>query len=101
MNRTTLAVLVALVAAPVHAANLGYLQNKAGGRIVLTDEKCQDNKSLIVYGTTDEGQTLWGCWTYVEPDVFVRWENGKVYAYPVSEFTSFKAQPARQPARGM
>lgn len=106
MKRTTaaLAVLAALVAAPVHADALARADNKAGGQITLTDVDCSRIKGTkVAYSTTAGGNnTIFGCWTYAKPDVFIDWNSGGVSTFPAVMFEMVEtAAPARQPARGM
>ena len=58
--------------------------NDAGGMIVITDVKCQNEKNLFVAYTVmaNSSKTLMGCWTMDDNFIFIRWSDGDVRTYP-------------------
>ena len=81
-----LLLLAALVAAPVMADSWA-IQNKAGGEIVLTDRKCPSSPTILrAYYYTSTGQVREGCWTVLDEQVRVIWEDGSQYIYPINDF---------------
>jgi hypothetical protein len=90
-----LIIAAALVAATsAHADSnihtLMWLENNAGGNILLTDghTHCSSPWSDLLSTTrTELVQT--GCWRYEEPMVFVRWDsNNALRSYPVTSFNT-------------
>jgi hypothetical protein len=76
-----------------HAGTFATLPNKAGGKIVLTDENCVMNgtnypdwRRVYNYGTS--GQSSEGCWNVEDEVIVVVWSDssGK-YRYPMENFT--------------
>jgi len=74
---------------PTKAEQLGYVLNQAGGRIYLTDspattKDCEN--TLIAYATSSSGGMMFGCWILDGDIVMVRWTDGDVSAFQVSDF---------------
>lgn len=90
-----LASLVLCVSAvtSVKAETIATLPNRAGGKIVLTDEACvirgkhyKDLNRVYNYGAS--GYTTEGCWTIEGETVLVAWEDDdKPRRYPIENFT--------------
>jgi hypothetical protein len=81
-----LLLIAALVAAPAMADSWA-IRNKAGGEIVMTDRKCPAEPRLLrsyYYGS--DGQVREGCWTVVDDQVRVVWQDGTEYVYPLNAF---------------
>lgn len=69
---------------------VGYIANKAGGRIMLTTESGDCKSGLFFYTTNDGGKILVkGCYTVLGQEVFATASDGSMYQYPGSsiEFT--------------
>ena len=84
-----LGIAALIFSAPASAEQIGYIPNQAGGRIYLTDAPstspaCAD--TLIAYATTAGGALTFGCWILDGDLVIVRWPDGDVSAFPVSDF---------------
>lgn len=65
--------------------------NVAGGVIVLTNDElpaCGRSFPYLVYSTSPQGPTLYGCWTADKVNVHVVWAdgNGLVRSYPINTF---------------
>jgi hypothetical protein len=86
-----------LVSNVTNAWNVAWMPNKAGGKIVLTDEACKDNKTGKSYNTlkrlfmyTSEGYTMEGCF-YVSGDIVnTVWTNGQEMKYELIDFTLYE-----------
>lgn len=67
---------------------MGTLPNKAGGKILFMLDASNPNCNRVaqqypVTGYSDEGQTLDGCWYFINDDyVRVRWEHGESAVFP-------------------
>lgn len=76
-----------------HAETIATLPNKAGGKIVITDEPCNmygknypNINRAYNYGTS--GYSTEGCWTIEGETVAIMWENDtKAMRYPAENFT--------------
>ena len=81
-----LLLIAALVAAPAMADSWA-IRNKAGGEIVITDRRCPEVPNLgrsYYYGS--DGQIRQGCWTVIDDQVRVVWQDGTEYVYPLNSF---------------
>jgi hypothetical protein len=87
-----------LAAAPLAQADTWYLDNDAGGRIVLTTRPCPlpDTKPLLeVYTYNAAGGRQSGCWAIFDDLVQVSWGSGKRSVFPIENFTvGTKDKPA-------
>jgi len=93
-------VAIALVTSQAHAQ---YWQapNKSGGRIVLTEAKCQvaGLESLLAMWTeTADGKLLDGCWTLFADKVQVIYNDGARYTYSPASFE--RKEPRQGNTRG-
>lgn len=72
--------LIALMSQGVYAETKAYAKNKNGGKIVLTDEQCSFDKSMLrsyKYSGKRHGHKTWeGCWKDDDLTIFVKWEDG-------------------------
>lgn len=86
-----------LVSNLANAWNVAWMPNKAGGKIVLTDEACKDNKTGKSYNAlkrlfmyTSEGYTMDGCF-YISGDLInAVWTNGTEMKYELIDFTLYE-----------
>jgi hypothetical protein len=61
---------------PAFADAVAHIKNKAGGKIVLTDESCESNPDMKrSYFYTKKHYTEEGCWINDELTVLVDWEK--------------------------
>lgn len=68
-----------------------YTENKAGGRIVLTDRQCDGFPQLrVAYAISPEGVTLEGCWAILDGMIHVAYLHGDKRVYEPSIFTEMK-----------
>ncbi len=93
MKRTILAIILAASATAAQADNIASAENKAGGRIWLTDTSCKDRpKLMIAYSTTSTGGgTIFGCWGILKPNVLIHWDHGDVSTFPGVMFEMVEA----------
>lgn len=83
-----------LVALPAHSEALFETTNKAGGRIVLTDEYCRDGAHKLAYSMMPNYPTLLGCWTADSQYVHIGWYDGDLRSYPYTGWVDVrKPQP--------
>ena len=78
------ALLIALLLAPLmaNAKVIAETINKNGGKIVLTDEQCRDNRYKLAYAMSPGVSTLLGCWTADDSFIHVQWYDGDLRSYP-------------------
>lgn len=90
MKRLLIALLLAATAPAAHADAIAQGRNKAGGLITLTDVACDAREgTYVAYSTTRGGSnTIFGCWFYNKPNVFVQWTGGDVSTFPAVMFDS-------------
>lgn len=70
------------------AAESWETENKAGGRIVLTDRPCKDYKYLKeAYAISPAGETLEACWAWMDGFVHVAYRHGEKRIYDPAIFT--------------
>ena len=103
MKKLTAIIALLTCAAAAQAADIAYSRNNAGGRIVLTNEPCENlsgglsdqavQNSRRAYSTGTSGVTLEGCYFLGDHSVHVLWQYPSVARreYPASTFV-----PARQ-----
>ena len=81
-----LTVLLAGLSLSAWADSYG-MPNKAGGEIVLTTAPCPGYKHLMeAYNYTPGGKMQMGCWTVLEGQVQVVWNDKTRYVYPIDAF---------------
>lgn len=93
MKKILVLSLLCLNAHVVNADTFATLPNKAGGKIVLTDEPCvmynkhyDKLKRAYNYGTT--GYSTEGCWGIEGETITMVWHNDdKIMRYPMENFT--------------
>jgi hypothetical protein len=80
----------------VHAKGVAWMPNQAGGKIVLTDEVCKDNKGKVykalnkLYMYTEAGYTQEGCFYISDETVKTIWSDGNEMRYPIENFTIYQ-----------
>jgi hypothetical protein len=98
MNIKYLTVLALLIPSFVQAAAIATMPNKAGGKIVLTDEVCVHKSKKYdglnrAYNYSTEGYTTEGCFIVEDDTVVVIWDDGTANSkmrYPAENFTIIK-----------
>jgi hypothetical protein len=88
----------------VKAAGIASMPNKAGGRIVLTDEVCKHKGKVYdtlkrAYNYSTEGYTTEGCFFVEDETVVVIWDDGTAnprMRYPIENFTLIKRNKGTQ-----
>ena len=89
--------LLLLLSVHANAEMVAWLGNQAGGKIVLTDEKCIDPVTKERYDSLNRaynygssGNTSEGCWIIEDDSIIVIWvnSNGRSKSrYPLENFT--------------
>jgi hypothetical protein len=93
-----LALAMMAVMSSASAESIAYLANKGGGRIVITDEACSNQKGKIAY-TTGDSNTILGCWFIDDLYVHIVWaDDGKLRSYPLENWI---LMPKKTPGRGV
>ena len=65
---------------------VGYSNNDAGGKIVLTLNKCEKGPGTIAYTTASDGRVDYGCWTFDELYIVINWDKAGVNNYTYDRF---------------
>ena len=73
------------------AGTKAYVKNTSGGKIVLTDETCPSDKTMLrtyKYNGRKEGHQTWeGCWKDDDLTIFVKWlEESRGQRYEKKKF---------------
>jgi len=97
--------LAALLFVPMlaQAAAIATMPNRAGGKIVLTDEACVHQGKKYdglarAYNYSTEGYTTEGCFIIEDETVVVIWNDGSANSkmrYPAENFTIIKRKGTR------
>ena len=97
--------LAALLFVPMlaQAAAIATMPNRAGGKIVLTDEACVHKGKTYdglarAYNYSTEGYTTEGCFIIEDETVVVIWNDGSANSkmrYPAENFTIIKRKGTR------
>ena len=95
MKSLITALLLSLLSANVSAEAIASMPNRAGGKIVLTNEACvYKNKTYDglkrAYNYSVEGYTTEGCFIIEDETVVVIWNDGTANSkmrYPAENFT--------------
>ena len=85
------------------AAAIATMPNRAGGKIVLTDEACVHKGKRYdglnrAYNYSTEGYTTEGCFVVEDDTVVVIWDDGSANSkmrYPAENFTIIKKKGTR------
>jgi hypothetical protein len=88
MSKLLIALLI--VSSTVQAEALFETNNKANGKIVLTDEMCRDNSHRLAYSMMPGYDTILGCWSADGSFVHVGWYDGSLRSYPYGIWTEVK-----------
>lgn len=65
---------------------VGYSNNDAGGKIVLTLNKCEKGSGTVAYTTAPDGRVDYGCWTFDELYIVINWDKAGVNNYTYDRF---------------
>jgi hypothetical protein len=103
MKLKHLAILVCMLPAIAQAVAIATMPNRAGGKIVLTDEPCVHKGKTYdglnrAYNYSTEGYTTEGCFVVEDETVVVIWNDGSANSkmrYPAENFTIIKRKGTR------
>lgn len=103
MKLKYLAVLALMIPTMVQAAAIATMPNRAGGKIVLTDEPCVHKGKTYdglnrAYNYGAQGYTTEGCFVVEDETVVVIWDDNSANSkmrYPAENFTIIKKKGTR------
>lgn len=97
MKTAAVVIALALAAAPAAAAIVATTSNDAGGQIVLTDiaGECRAG-SKVAFTRAPGGRSAFGCWTYMEGFIVVRYNDGDMRTYNANDFVVTKQAKGQQ-----
>lgn len=82
------------------SAAVAEMPNQAGGKIVLTTRKANtcEPTELEMYSTSPQSNPVFGCWSYLDDRIWVRFANGGgVRVFEPEDFTSLRdGKPGRK-----
>lgn len=67
----------------VQAKVIAEMLNKGGGKMVVSDEICNDGKNRLAYTVMSGMPTLMGCWSYDDSHIHIRWYDNDLRSYPI------------------
>lgn len=91
MKRMLLA-LTLLFSAAAQAEAIMWTLNTEGNKIVLTDEMCSNNKAMIAYIVSQQGETITGCWSSDSVSIHVMWSGKYLKSYDYNGWTIVKKE---------
>ena len=104
MKKITLALLTFILPTLAFAGAIATMPNKAGGKIVLTDELCKYEGKVYehlnrAYNYGTQGYTTEGCFNVEDETVVVFWFDNSAnpkMRYPVENFTLINKKRGKQ-----
>ena len=104
MKKITLALLTFILPTLAFAGAIATMPNKAGGKIVLTDELCKYEGKVYehlnrAYNYGTQGYTTEGCFNVEDETVVVFWFDNSAnpkMRYPVESFTLINKKQGKQ-----
>jgi hypothetical protein len=90
-----LLLLLCFLCSSAMSEGIAWLNNNAGGKIIITNEICKDTDGKVykklnrIYMYTSEGLTMEGCYYLADELVQTIWVNGKEMKYEISGFTMY------------
>ena len=88
MNKLLLALL--LLPMIVKAEAIAETRNSGGGKIVLTNEACNQKGFKLAYTMMNGASTLLGCWGMDSSFIHIRWYDGDLRSYPLEGWIILK-----------
>ena len=76
---------------------VAFSNNDAGGKIVLTINKCEKSTGSIAYTTAQDGKIDFGCWANDELYILVNWDKAGLNNYTYDRFYEIKANERLRP----
>ena len=62
--------------------------NQTGGKMILSQVRCEGQKDgRVVMSTAENKPTIVGCWWYIADQIHVRWSDNTLYTYSPNIFT--------------
>jgi len=84
-------------ASPSNSVVVAFSNNDAGGKIVLTINKCEKSAGSVAYTTAQDGKIDFGCWTNDELYILVNWDKAGLNNYTYDRFFEIKANERLRP----
>lgn len=81
-------------------ADTWVMDNQGKGKIVLTDRKCKESKSLYYAYTYTDKAFLEGCWALMDGKVHVAWNNKQRRVYEMNDFVQDYVDPKKSKSDG-
>ena len=78
---------------------VAYSNNDAGGKIVLTLNKCEKASGTVAYTTAPDGKVDYGCWTFDELYIVINWDKAGVNNYTYDRFIDISTTEKLIPKR--
>ena len=75
-------------AAPANVV-IGYSNNDAGGKMVLTLNRCEKSAGSVAYTTAPDGKVDYGCWNFDELFIVIKWEKAGINNYTYDRFVDY------------
>jgi hypothetical protein len=77
------------------AMNVAWMPNKAGGKIVITNDTCKTGNKTYnslnkIFMYTGEGYTMSGCFYISNNIINAIWDNGSEMKYELEDFTLYE-----------
>jgi hypothetical protein len=84
MRKLLIALLIVSGAAQAEAKF--EMRNNAGGKIILTDQPCNNGTHQLAYTTSPKTETQQGCWGADSSFVHIRWYTNDLRSYPIGDW---------------
>lgn len=82
-----------LAVSVAQAEPIAETKNMGGGKIVLTNDKCDNGTSYIAYSVMPNRSTITGCWANDDEYIHIRWSDGDLRSYPYSGWYMLNKKP--------
>jgi len=91
MKSSLLIALLTVLSGDCDAKIIGETNNQGNGKIIITDELCRDNTNRLAYSVMNGYSTIFGCWTYDDEYIHIRWYDNDFRSYPLGGWLIFNA----------
>lgn len=71
---------------------LAFSENDAGGKIVLTQTRCEKSTNFVAYTTSTDGKIDYGCWSNDELYIVINWEKNGLNNYTFEKFVDMSTK---------
>jgi len=91
-KRKNLILALSFVSLNANAEAIMWTLNTEGNKIVLTDELCSGNKTMIAYIVSQKNETITGCWSSDSVSIHVMWSGKYLRSYDYLGWTVVKKE---------